>query len=555
MTKPEHRHEDFDPIALQIQWARLISLMDEVDAALVRTAFSTIVGETRDFGVVLLNADARSIAQSQLSSPAFTCSLPQATRTMLQSFPAASLRDGDVLITNDPWICHGHLPDFYVVVPVVWRGSIVAYLAAAAHVSDVGGRLDEFDARDVFEEGLRIPPSLLYQAGRRNDTLYRMIEANVRYPRLVLGDVEAILGAFRLGAERVQDIIGDYGPDAVQDIGRGILERSERAMRNAIGQVPDGTYASTVVVDGYRGHTTIRAQVDVRGDALHVDFAGSSLQRTDASVNCVMNVTYAHTIYPLKCALLPHLPNNEGLFRPVTATAPVGSILNAAFPAPVKARSKTSYHIHNAIYGALAHAIPEQVQAGSGSFWSIKLFGSDDHGESFAIHVLPNGGKGAVAGSDGHPTIAFPGNGTITPVEVIENGCPIVVLERSLRTDSGGAGTYRGGPGQVIRFRNDGHRAVRVSIRPDKVSFPAPGIRGGLPGAAGLLSIDGKPLPLEPFVLEYGAVVSLALPGGGGYGDPRARDEGAVAHDVAMGVVSDEAARSIYGRSSLRSVR
>jgi len=538
-----------DPVALQVQWARLVSLMDEVDAVIVRTAFSTIVGETRDFGVVLLDSQARSIAQSQLSSPAFTCSLPKATRDLLQDPEIGPVAPGDVLLTNDPWICHGHLPDFYVVMPVFVDGRLCAYLAAAAHVADVGGRLDEFDARDVYEEGMRIPPSKLYSAGRPNEQLFRMIAANVRYPDLVLGDVEAIIGAFRVGAERIAAFVADYGTAGMNALAEGILYRSEMAMRAAIGKIPDGFYEAEIVADGYKATTKIRAKVHVVGEEIHVDYTGSSEQRPDSSVNCVFNVTYAHTIYPLKCALLPDLPNNEALFRPITAYAPPGSILNATFPAPVKTRSKTSYHIHNAIYAALSEAMPEKVQAGSGSFWSIKVFGTDDNGERFAVHVLPNGGKGAVRGSDGLPTIAFPGNGTITPAEIVENRTPILVVERCLRADSGGPGQFRGGLGQVISLRNLSPRPVKVTVRPDKVSHPAPGLAGGLPGAPGELLLDGGPCPLEPFELVQGHTLTLKLPGGGGFGDPCKRKRASLQRDVELGLVTAGAAESLYGAS------
>ena len=536
-----------DPIALQIQWSRLISVMDEVDVALVRTSFSTIVGETRDFAVIMLDRKARSIAQSQLSSPGFTCSLPSATRTMLKQFPVHTLRPGDAMITNDPWVCHGHLPDFIISMPIFVGGQVAAFMAAAAHISDIGGRLDEFDARDVYEEGLRIPPSKLYEEGRRNEQLFSILEANTRYPRMVVGDVEAIVGAFRIGAERYRELAEDYSSGELDRVAEDILKRSEFAMRQAIGRIPDGRYAHSVQADGYNRPTTIQASIEVDGDSIRVDYAGSSDQRDDASVNCVLNNTFAHTVYPLKCSLVPDLPNNEGLFRPITAVAPEGSILNARFPAPVKARSKTSYHVHNALYGALAEVLPKAVQAGSGSFWSIKCFGRDEAGTPFAVHVLPNGGKGAVSGRDGLPTIAFPANGTITPAEILEIGSPLLVLERSLRQDSGGAGRNRGGLGQTIRLGCVRDRRAKLTIRPDKMRFPAPGLAGGSPGLPGELTLDDLPLALEPFELLPGQVVTMKLPGGGGLGDPRERDAEALRLDVEQGAVSLAAARDLYG--------
>jgi N-methylhydantoinase B len=543
---PEGEPVALDAIALQLQWSRLVTIMDEVDAALVRTAFSTILGETRDFAVIMLDGRARSVAQSQLSSPAFTCSLPFATRHMLRAFPIERLVPGDVLMTNDPWLTHGHLPDFIIAQPMFCGDRIGGFLAAAAHISDIGGRLDEFEARDVYEEGLRVPPSKLVQAGRPNEQLLRLIEANVRVPRLVLGDVHAILGAFRLGAERFAEFVSDYGSGGYQALCDEILVRSESAMRSAIRAVPAGTYCGEAVADGYDEPVMIRAAVHVRDAAIHVDYTGSSDEFTTASVNCVLNVTHAHTIFPLKCSLTPDVPNNEGLFRPITLFAPEGSVLNARFPAPVKARSKTSYHLHNAIYAALARAVPGRVQAGSGSFWSVRCMSRDPDGGRVIMHVLPNGGKGAVMAVDGLPTIAFPGNGTITPAEIIENTVPLLVTRRALRCDSGGAGASRGGLGQEIVVRVRGTSGVEMSIRPDKIRFPAPALLGGLPGAPGALLLDGKPLQPGPFALHPGGEVTLRLPGGGGMGDPAERNPVLVARDVREGYVSAEAAARTY---------
>ena len=535
-----------DPVALQIRWSRLVAIMDEVDIALVRASFSTIVGETRDFAVVLLDSQARSIAQSQMSSPGFTCSLPFATRAMLAAYPPETLAPGDALITNDPWLCHGHLTDLIIVVPLFAGPRPVAYVATAAHVSDIGGRLDEFDARDVFEEGLRIPPSKLHEGGCRNRQLYRMLAANVRTPEMVLGDVEAIVGAASVGGARLSEFIADYSESALQELAECILARSEAAMRGAIRELPDGTYIHEVRADGHGDRPTVlRATVRIRGDEIHVDYTGSSSQRSDAGVNCVLNTTHAHTIYPLKSSLLPDLPNNEGLFRAISSSAPPGSIVNCRFPAPVKARSKTSYHLHNAIYGALADVLPGRVQAGSGSFWSIRCHRIDD--PAAVAHMLPNGGKGAVAGRDGLATIAFPGNGTITPAEILENRVPLLLRERSFRVDSGGPGTHRGGLGQTLRLACHGAPAVRLSVRVDKTRFPAPGIAGGGPGATGRATLDGEPMPSEPFRLHAGSEVELCLPGGGGFGDPRRREPSELVRDISLGYVSPEAARRDYG--------
>jgi N-methylhydantoinase B/oxoprolinase/acetone carboxylase alpha subunit len=455
-----------------------------------------------------------------------------------------------VLITNDPWLCHGHLPDFYIITPIFHAGNIAAYIAIAAHMADVGGRLDELNARDLFEEGLRIPPSKLYEAGRPNQQLFNIIAANTRFPRLVLGDIGSIIGAAKVGTERYLDLIGEYGTEALDRLAEAILDRSEQAMRAAIARIPDGVYEDELYCDGVRTPTHIRLAITVKGSDISLDYTGSGQQSPDSSVNVVANVTHTHSLMALKCALCPEVPNNEGIFRPIRTTAPEGSVLNARFPAAVRARSKTSFHTNTAIYGALARVIPDQVQAASGSFWSMRCLGAEDDGEPFLIYVLPNGGQGASDGMDGHSTTAFPGNGMITPVEIIENGGPVLVAERSLRVDSGGAGRFRGGLGQVIRLRTRDGRTVRMTIRPDKMRFPATGLRGGLPGAAGAIMVDGEAILPDPFLLHPNQEFTLLLPGGGGFGDPVGRDRALLRRDLERGLVSPEAAVALYGATA-----
>jgi N-methylhydantoinase B len=543
-------NDGFDPVTLKIQWGRLISIMDEADVAMLQSAFSTIVSDSRDYAVILLDRQARSIAQAQVCVPHFTCSLPEAARTMLRQFPPETLRPGDVLFTNDPWICHGHLPDLYVIAPIFVAGEIVAYYGAAAHIADIGGRKDELTARDVYEEGLRIPPCKLYRAGKPNQVVFDILEANSRQARLVLGDMGAMVGAGTLVGERVREFLADYGPAALDRVADAILARSEAAMRAGIAELPDGTYHGTVTADGFRIPTHIQLALTIHGDSLTLDYTGSSPQRPDASINCVPNVTFAHSVFAIKCLLVPQVPNNEGMFRPIAVVAPEGSILNARFPAPVRARSMTSFHLHSAIFDALAPVRPNQVQAGSGSFWWLTCSGTDLTGAGFSLHVLPNGGTGAVEGVDGLCTMAFPGNGSLTPIEIMENRAPILVTERSLRPDSGGAGAFRGGLGQSLGFRTLGGNSAHMTLRPDKLTHAAPGLLGGQPGGLGEVWLNGAPMPLDPFILEPGQELTLRLPGGGGIGDPLQRDRQALQADVDEGVVSREAAATLYGAAA-----
>lgn len=539
---------ELDPITIEVQWNRLISIMDEVDVGVVRTSFSTIVGESRDFAVIMLDRLGRSLAQSQLSSPAFTCHLPITTKHLLAVFPIESLVPGDVLVTNDPWIGTGHLPDLSIITPVFHDGRVLGFMACAAHVADIGGRLDYFDARDLYEEGLRIPPSKLFTAGRPNDQLFRLIEANVRVPELVVGDIHAIVSAERLGAARLGEFLVDYGgAPAFDSLAEEILRRSERAMRQALAILPDGEWRYDLDADGYRTPLHLRVRVTKQGDRIAFDYTGSSPQFTNASINCVMNCTFADTFYPLKCSLAPEIPNNEGLFQPLRIHAAEGSVLNTTFPSAVKSRSKTSFHIHMAIYGAMAGAMRDRIQAGSGSFWAITLHGHHADGSPFNVHILPNGGKGATSRMDGLPTIAFPYNGTVTPTEIVENQAPILVEHKQLVRDSGGAGRFRGGLGQDIVLRVVGDRSLIASVRPDKVKFPPPGVLGGRPGQAGRFTLNDAEAPVRPHTLKPGDRVALRLPGGGGYGDPRTRPVKAVVRDVMDGNVSARAAREHYG--------
>jgi N-methylhydantoinase B len=537
-----------DSIDLEIRWRRLITIMDELDATVVRTSFSTIVGESRDFAVILVDRHGRSLAQSQLSTPAFTVTLPITCKHFLRQYPPDQLQPGDVLITNDPWLASGHLPDLTICTPVFHRGHLVAFMGCTAHISDIGGRIDYFEDRDLFEEGLRIPPAFLFRRGEPVEQLFRILEANVRVPDLVIGDVYAIVDAEALGARRLAEFLDDYGMASLDGLAEEILPRSEAAMRAAIARLPDGSYRFAMDVDGYRDPVHIAVDVRIRGGRVKVDFTGSSPERDDTSINCVLNNTFSDTYYPFKCSLLPELPNNEGLTRPISVEAPEGSIFNTRFPRAVRSRSKTSFHIHSAIYAALAQAMPQHVQAGSGSFWSLVAFGADEGGNVYRVHMLPNGGKGAVLGQDGLPTIAFPYNGTATPVEILENNAPICVRCRELIPDSGGPGRFRGGLGQRLRFTPAGTPPVNMFVRPDKLRYPAPGIAGGEAGAPGSILLNGQPAPMTTVTLGHGDILELCLPGGGGLGSPGERAATDVERDLVEGYVTPQAAEQRYGR-------
>jgi N-methylhydantoinase B len=536
-----------DAIGLEIMWSRLIAIMNEIDEAIVRTSFSTIVGESRDFGYILTDEGGRSLCQSSFSPANFCVVLPITAKHLLARFPVETLAEGDVLATNDPWIGTGHLPDYVMISPVFHRKRPIAFVGSIAHVSDVGGHAGDIEALDVFQEGVRLPPCRLYRRGEPNEEVFEIIAANCRVPDLVLGDLHAMIGTHRIGAQRLREFLDDYELVDLRSLAREIHERSERTMRERITALPDGRYEFGLDIDGYVEKVHLHAAVEVRGSDIHVDYAGTSPQTTIAAINCVYNTTFASTIFPFKCALVPEVPNNEGLFRPVHVTAPPGSILNTTFPHPVKTRAKTTNNINQAIFGAIWPVVGKHAQAGSGSIWPFTLRGEEDGYGRFVVDMLPHGGRGALPELDGMPPVAFPHNSVVTPCEIMESKAPILFLRKELRADSAGAGRRRGGLGQTIAFRHVGRSEMILSIIPDKIVCHPPGLDGGHPGELGEVYLNGQLVTrFPPIRFRPGDELELRLPGAGGFGPPGEREPELVLADVRDGYVTPEGARAHY---------
>jgi N-methylhydantoinase B len=506
-----------DPISLEILWTRLVSLVDEAAATLVRTSFSTIVRESNDYAVVLLDRDAQLLAQSSQSIPSFICTLPETVRHFLKRFPRETLKPGDVMITNDPWLGTGHLPDINIAMPIFRNEELVGFAGSVAHSPDIGGRLRSPGNRDLYEEGLRIPPMKLIAAGTINQTLIEIIQNNVRIPEQVLGDLWAQVAANRMLGQRLQDMLDETSCNLVA-VGHEMHARSETAMRDAIKGMPDGDYEYEARVDGFIEPVTIKCRISVEGDALAVDYTGSSPQLPRA-INVVPIYTFAYTAYALKCLLAPTVPNNEGSFRPITTSAPVGSILNPQFPAAVSARAMTGHLLPTAIMGALAEILPHRVRAAAGSpLWCVQLAGSHE-GHRFASTLFLNGGQGAGMAGHGISALSFPSNLANTPIEVIESQAPIRVVRRALRRGTGGLGETRGGDGQIFEIDLLTTEPVTMSFMADRLRTAAPGLRGGKAGATGRVLLDGKPIdPRETLIATPGSRLTLETPGGGGFG-------------------------------------
>ncbi|MCK8787908.1 hydantoinase B/oxoprolinase family protein [Roseomonas sp. NAR14] len=541
----------FDPITLEIYWNRLISIADEAATGLLRTAFSTIVRESNDFATVLMDRNGDSVSENTGGIASFSCILPKTTKAFLEKFPAGTWRPGDAVVTNDPWLATGHLPDFTVVSPIFHRGALVGFAGSISHSPDVGGSLWSADCRELFEEGIRILPTRLLREGRWNEGLTELLAGNVRVPRQTLGDLEAQVVANDVAVRRVAEFLEDTGLPDLQGLSEALAERADRAMRRAIAEVPDGTYHSVVEADGFDEHVTrIACAVTVAGDTMHIDYAGTSPQ-IDRGINCVLNYTHAYSVYPVKCALDPFTPRNEGSYRAITVAAPERSILNPVYPAPCSARQLTGHLLAGAIYQALAPVMPDKVIADCGGAPTMRaLFsGRKADGDPFSQVLFASGGMGAAPHKDGMATTAFPTNVGAGSIEAYESVAPIVVWKKRLRPDSGGPGTFRGGPGQEVELELRSPGPARLSLLSDRHQHPAGGVLGGLPGAPSVIRFaDGtKPHPKSRTTVEPGQRVTLLYAGGGGYGDPRQRDREAVKADLRDGYVSAESARRDYG--------
>jgi N-methylhydantoinase B len=539
---------NIDPITLEIQWQRLIAIMDEVDNAVVRTSFSTIVGESRDFAVIMTDQRGASLCQSSFSPPNFCVVLPRTSRHILQKFPIETLREGDVLITNDAWLGTGHLPDYIVMSPIFRQGKVVAFTGIVAHLADVGGHAGDIEAVDVFQEGLRLTPCKLYEAGQENALLFEIIGNNCRVPELVLGDLRAIVGAGWIAARRVQEFLADYDLIDLVDLSTAIHNRSEAVIRERIAALADGRYEFGLDIDGYIDPVHLHATIEIKGDNVYVDYNGTSPQTRKAAINCTFNTTFASTMYPFKCALVPEIPNNEGLFRPIHVSAPEGSILNCTYPAPVKARAKITNNMNQVLFGALWPIFGERAQAGSGSIWPFKFFGEEEPYGRFGVHCLPHGGRGAMRELDGMVPIAFPHNSTVTPTEILELRAPVIIEKKALRTDSAGPGRRRGGLGQEIIVRSIAGQPMTLLLRPDKMFFNPPGLNGGQPGEVGKVFINGEEITRFPAIpFQPGDELRMLMPGGGGFGPVAERAPELISRDVALGYISEMDAKERYG--------
>lgn len=543
-------------IDIQIMWNRLLSVVEEQAQTLVRTAFSTSAREAGDISAGVFDLQGRMLAQAVTGTPGHINTMAASVGHFLEVFPVADMHDGDVYITNDPWKGTGHLYDLVVVSPTFQDGRIVALFACTSHLVDMGGVGQTPEGRQVYHEGLFIPLLRLARAGAMNEDLLAMIRANVREPVQVIGDVYALIACNDIGSRRLLAMMREFRLTSLDMLAHEIITRSRRAMAEAIGKLPKGTWHNSMRVDGYESPIDLVASVTIGEDTIHVDFTGTSGMSTYA-INCPMCYTEAYTTFGVNCIVAPTIPNNAGTLDAVKVTAPPGTIVSAVHPAAVYARSTIGHMMPDVVYGALEQAIPGRVPAeGTSNLWSLKMIAGhgltgigEQSGTPFMVMSFHSGGAGARPAQDGLSATPFPSGVRNVPVEATEAITPLVIWKKELRQDSGGPGRHRGGLGQIMEVGSRENAAFGIFAGFERVKFPARGRNGGGNGQRGRLSLKSgtelKPKGLQ--VVPPGERLVVEMPGGGGMGPASERDPEAVRRDIRLGYLSPEAAKRDYG--------
>jgi N-methylhydantoinase B len=545
-------------IQRQIMWNRLIAVVEEQAQTMIRTAFSTTVREAGDLSAGIFDLRGRMMAQAVTGTPGHVNSMAESVGHFLRKFPAETMRPGDHYITNDPWLGTGHLHDLTVVTPAFLRGRIVGLFANTAHVIDVGGLGMGPEGRSVFEEGLYIPIVKCFDQGRPNETFFDFIRAGSRLPVELEGDIYSLCACNDAGARRLVEMMDEFGMDSLDPLAAFVFDLSLSATLAEIRRLPKGTFAAEIYSDGYDEPVRLAAAMRVLDDAIEVDFAGTS-GLSNRGINVPPSYCRAYSCFGIKCVVAPEVPNNWASLAPFRMKIPEGCILNAPRPYPVSVRHVIGHLLPDLMMGCLHQAVPERVTAeGASALWNPPLRGGGSVSgqgsgnrpviDDFEIITFNSGGTGARPSADGLDATAFPSGVRTMPVEATENVAPVVFWRKELRPDSGGAGRTRGGTGQVMEIGAKGDLAFAVNATFDRVGHPPKGREGGANGAPGVVRLkSGARLRTKGFqTIPDGDRLILELPGGGGMGDPAARDPALVARDVRDGLVSADAARALY---------
>ena len=531
--------EKVDPVRLGLIWRRMDGIVDQVAETFVRAAFSVVVRDNYDMAFSLFDERGRQLTQSKRSIPSFMGTLPRTLQAVLEKHPANTLAPGDTIITNDSWIGTGHLNDISMIHPIFRSGTLIAFAASTAHTVDIGGAPSP-SARDRYEEGLTIPICKIVEAGTESPVVLSFLEENLRQPTETLGDIRAQFAAYRDCARMLNRLFDEEEIDGLAVVADEIIKRSQLSMEAAIEALPDGTYTDGFDIDGVDQPLRVECIVTISGNTISIDFTGTSDQVL-WPINSVLNYTQAYACYAVKCLLDPNAPNNAGTLAPITVSAPEGCLLNATPPAPVWGRHLSGHYVPPAIFGALAEVLPDKICAESGSpLWNVYFSGKKPNGDgNFVKMFFMNGGHGARSHGDGPGCLSFPSNVSNQPIEAFEHQAPLLVTEKALVPDTGGAGKYRGGNAQRIGFISRSDQPVTMTIRHERVGFPPRGLLGGEVGSVGIDMVNGRKIPAKSRTeLKPGDEVSFQTPGGGGLFPPSEREPDMIENDARSGLTT-----------------
>ena len=538
----------------------LVSIARDMKIATMRTAYTQLWKEQGDLSCCLMDRAGQIVTQDPMGFPVHMTTMPEQLQGLIAKFDAVNLSPGDLLVTNDPYLGGTHLPDVLIVKPMFWQGQLFGYACNRGHWADIGGAGPGSYSptnRELYQEGLIIPPTKLFDAGVRNDGAVELILRNVRNTERALGDLRAQYASCQIAEWRAQRLVEKYGLATVEETMQVVLDRSERSARIGIGKLPDGVYESVDCVDG-DGLTDrdveIRVKVVVDGDELRVDLTNCA-EQSDGGMNCTRAAALAAVQYAVKCIVDPDELPNSGSYRPVSLVTVAGTVVDAVPPGAVVGFGEIVYRVMDTTFAALAKADPARAVApGSGSTGTVLVAGKREGGGDFTAIELSSGAWGATGMGDGPDAMRYGvGNAGHIPLEADELENPFLFERYEIVQDTGGAGRFRGGNGFCRSFRVLADQ-ISVTLCADRHRSGPPGVHGGRPGASAVYYIQlesGEVQRLSSKTayvpVPRGSVVHLQSAGGGGVGDPQERDRDDIIRDVRNGYVSAEAASASYG--------
>lgn len=511
----------------QILWNRLIAVVEEQANVLLKTAFGPITREAGDLSAGVYDTKGRMLAQAVTGTPGHVNTMATAVAHFLERFPAKTLKPGDVLVTNDPWMGTGHLFDFVTVTPAFLKKRLIGFFASTCHVIDIGGRGFVAEASSVYEEGLYVPHMKMMEAGKPNQTFFSILAANSREPEQVRGDLMGLVSCNEVATRRLAAMLQEFGLSDLDGLGEHIVSTSRASILAAIRKLPRGTWHASMSLDGYEAPVELKAALTVSKSGIHVDYAGSS-PASRFGINSPKCYTDAYTSFGVKCIVAPGIPNNAGSLEVVTVSAPEDSILAPARPRAVAARHVIGQMLPELVFDCFDEPLGGKVPAeGAGSIWLLNMTGGPHLERSpaaatrFNVISIGIGGMGARPGKDGLSSTAFPSGIGAIPVEVTEAQSPLVFRRRELAEGSGGEGAKHGGQGVAIEIENSEAAPFSIACATfDRRDNPARGRAGGANGKVGRVKLaSGKVLPgKETYVVPAGDRLVAEMPGGGGYG-------------------------------------